>query len=93
MGQSIPATEHSVMTAWPTERAAIENMIEHFGGGVFAVVMDSYDYAKALAEVLPSIASKKIGKGGYMVLRPDSGDPTESVLMVRQILGSFRVLR
>ena len=28
------------------------------------------------------MASKKIGKGGYMVLRPDSGDPTEAVLMV-----------
>ena len=51
MAQSIPATEHSVMTAWPTEQAAIENMIEHFGSGLFACVMDSYDYAKALAEV------------------------------------------
>lgn len=27
------------------------------------------------------MASKKVGKGGYMVLRPDSGDPTEAVLM------------
>ena len=51
MAQSIPATEHSVMTAWPTEQAAIENMIEHFGSGLFACVMDSYDYAKALSEV------------------------------------------
>ncbi len=46
MAQSIPATEHSVMTAWPTEQEAIENMINHFGTGVFACVMDSYDYAK-----------------------------------------------
>lgn len=38
---------------------------------------------QALDEVLPCIASKKVGKGGYMVLRPDSGDPTEAVLMVR----------
>ena len=37
----------------------------------------------ASLKVLPAIASKKIGAGGYMVLRPDSGDPTESVLMVR----------
>ena len=34
-------------------------------------------------QVLPAIASKKIGAGGYIVLRPDSGDPTEAVLMVR----------
>ncbi len=45
-------------------------------------VMDSYDYAKALGEVLPLVAAKQIGKGGYMILRPDSGDPNEAVLMV-----------
>lgn len=83
VGQSIPATEHSVMTSWPTEKAAIENMIENFGDGLYAIVMDSYDYVKALNEVLPSVASRKVGKGGYMVLRPDSGDPTEAVIMVR----------
>lgn len=46
VGTSIPATEHSVMTAWHTEKAAIENMIDQFGDGLFACVMDSYDYAK-----------------------------------------------
>lgn len=46
IGVSIPATEHSVMTAWPNEREAILNMISHFGSGIFACVMDSYDYAK-----------------------------------------------
>lgn len=48
---SIPATEHSVMTAWPTERAAIDNMIDQFGYGLFACVMDSYDYAQVEAFV------------------------------------------
>jgi len=43
---SIPATEHSVMTAWRTEREALENMIEQFGTGIFACVMDSYDYVE-----------------------------------------------
>lgn len=81
VAQSIPATEHSVMTAWPTEQMAIENMIENFGTGTFACVMDSYDYTKALGEILPVVAQKQIGKGGYMVLRPDSGDPTDAVLM------------
>lgn len=31
--------------------------------------------------MLPSIAKKKVGRGGFMVLRPDSGDPIEAVLM------------
>ncbi|KAK9816981.1 hypothetical protein WJX72_007792 [[Myrmecia] bisecta] len=81
VGSSIPATEHSVMTSWPSEKEAIENMIIHFGTGLFACVMDSYDYAEALAEVVPAIAQKKIEAGGFMVLRPDSGDPVETILM------------
>ena len=35
---------------------------------------------QALSEVLPSVANKKVGRGGFMVLRPDSGDPVEAVL-------------
>ncbi|GIL51516.1 hypothetical protein Vafri_7487, partial [Volvox africanus] len=81
VGQSIPATEHSVMTSWPTEAAAMSNMIDNFGTGIYACVMDSYDYCKALSEVLPSVATHKVARGGYLVLRPDSGDPTEAVLM------------
>jgi nicotinamide phosphoribosyltransferase len=61
-------------------------MIEHFGSGIFACVMDSYDYVRALDEVIPSIHKEKVGKGGFMVLRPDSGDPVEAVLQVRTAL-------
>jgi len=81
VAQSIPATEHSVMTSWPNETDAINNMIQHFGKGVFACVMDSYDYANALNNVLPVIAKAKMEAGGWMVVRPDSGDPVEAVLM------------
>jgi len=78
---SVPATEHSVMTSWPNEIDAINNMIKHFGTGVFACVMDSYDYANALNVVLPTIAQAKTKAGGWMVCRPDSGDPVEAVIM------------
>jgi len=55
IAESIPATEHSVMTAWPTEADAIRNVIKHSAGEkqVFATVMDSYDYENALDKVLP----------------------------------------
>ena len=56
-------------------------MMNQFGHGLFACVMDSYDYAHALESILPSVASKHIANGGYMVLRPDSGDLIEVVLM------------
>ena len=90
----------SVMTAWATEREALEHMIENFGSGVFACVMDrfvvaplpslpsltllracSYDYEHALSEILPAVAKKKLAKGGFMVLRPDSGDPVQTVVL------------
>eukprot|EP00775_Hariotina_reticulata_P005943 gene5943-6182_t len=86
VGMSIPATEHSVMTCWPSERAAILNMIEQFGTGAFATVMDSYDYSKALTEVLPSVKEVKEAAGGFWVLRPDSGDPVEAVLAALRAL-------
>ena len=35
---------------------------------------------QALSEVIPAIAQQKIEQGGFMVLRPDSGDPVEAVL-------------
>ena len=55
MASSVPATEHSVMTAWATEKEAIDNMLEHFGGGLFSVVMDSYDYAAVRSCILQSL--------------------------------------
>jgi nicotinamide phosphoribosyltransferase len=86
VGESIPATEHSVMTAHPTEREAMLRVIEEFGDGVFACVMDSYDYIHALTEILPSIAQHKLDRGGFMILRPDSGDPLECVIAALEAL-------
>jgi len=43
--------------------------------------MDSYDYSNALDKVLPSLAELKKKKGGVWVLRPDSGDPVEAIMM------------
>ena len=60
VGSSIPATEHSVMTSYLTEKQAMEHMIKQFGSGVFAIVMDSYDYAAALEKILPSVAKRKV---------------------------------
>ena len=36
---------------------------------------------QALGKVLPVVAQQKLDAGGYMILRPDSGDPVECVLM------------
>lgn len=88
VASSIPATEHSVMTAWPNEQMAVENMMEMFGQndlvnklGIFATVGDSYDYKNFLENIVPVVAQKYAGKWGLWVLRPDSGDPVACVVM------------
>ncbi|KAJ2807612.1 hypothetical protein H4R20_001221 [Coemansia guatemalensis] len=80
VASSVPATEHSVMMAHQDERQAVLAMIEAYGDGAFACVMDTYDYARALEQVLPAVAERKLQRGGVLIIRPDSGDPVEAVL-------------
>jgi hypothetical protein len=80
VGQSIPATEHSVMTSFDEEFVAIENLINQYPGQIVACVMDSYNYDYALEVLLPRV-KPLIEKGtGVFVIRPDSGDPVVQVL-------------
>lgn len=69
------------LVVFSAERDAIANMIARFGkGGIFATVMDSYDYQRALDMVVPSVSAELIEAGGFWVLRPDSGDPCDAVV-------------
>jgi len=73
VGQSIAASEHSVMTSFKKEVDAFYQIIKNFGGGIekdrdhdnipkapFAVVMDSYDYENALINVFSPAIRKYI---------------------------------
>jgi nicotinamide phosphoribosyltransferase len=80
-GFSIPAAEHSTMTAWGEAREtdAFRNMIEQFGGEgkIVAVVSDSYDLFNAADNVWGDTLKAEVeAMGGTVVVRPDSGDPT-----------------
>lgn len=93
-GFSIPASEHSTMTAWGQEREAdaFANMIDRFGAkGLYAVVSDSYDINNAVTEIWgKQLKDKVTGAGGTLVVRPDSGDPVETpVQVVRQLAYAF----
>ena len=44
-------------------------------------VSEAGPFLQALSVVLPAVAQEKVDGGGFMVLRPDSGDPVEAVLM------------
>lgn len=85
-GFSIPAAEHSTITAWggpEKEIEAFRNMVDQFGGEnkMYAVVSDSYDIMQACDKWL-SLKDEITQKGGVLVVRPDSGDPSTIVSKV-----------
>ena len=81
---SIPAAEHSTMTAWGREHEeqAFANMLEQFGGEgkIVAVVSDSYDLWNAIDHIWGESLKEEVkNMGGTLVIRPDSGDPAKVV--------------
>jgi nicotinic acid phosphoribosyltransferase len=81
VGSSIPATEHSVMTSWPSEIQALRNLIKNNHNRIIACVMDSYDYENALDNILPQVKDEVERNKCILILRPDSGDPVKQVLL------------
>ncbi len=89
-GFSIPAAEHSTITSWGKDREAdaFENMLTAFPKGLVAVVSDSYDIFAACKEIWGAALKEKVlARDGLLVVRPDSGDPPETVKEVLSILG------
>lgn len=90
-GFSIPAAEHSTMTAWgqENEAKAYENMINQFAkpGSLVAVVSDSYDLYNAVRNIWGGVLRQKVlDSGATVVIRPDSGNPPDVVLKTLTIL-------
>jgi nicotinamide phosphoribosyltransferase len=107
-GFSIPAAEHSTITAWGRdgEAHAYRNMLRQFAkpGSLVAVVSDSYDLDHAVNALWGGeLRQAVIDSGATVIIRPDSGDPTTVVLNTVQSLDTsygadvnakgFRVLR
>ncbi len=76
-GFSIPAAEHSTITAWGQshEVDAMRNMLEQFPRGMVAVVSDSYDVFEACDRIWgQTLRDRVLQRDGCVVIRPDSGD-------------------
>ena len=88
-GFSIPAAEHSTITAWGREDEvrAYENMLTQFPQGLVAVVSDSYNVYEACEKLWGQVLKEKVlRRPGTLVVRPDSGNPRAVVLKVLEIL-------
>jgi nicotinamide phosphoribosyltransferase len=90
-GFSIPAAEHSTITAWgrEQEQQAYDNMLTQFPQGMVAVVSDSYNVYEACEKLWgQALHDKVVQRPGTLVVRPDSGNPREVVLKVLEILAA-----
>lgn len=93
-GLSIPASEHSTITAWGREGEAdaYRNMLKQFGGvdKIIAVVSDSYDLENAIKMWGTELYDDVLDSGTVLVVRPDSGDPTTvPVDAIEQLMSYF----
>lgn len=93
-GYSVPASEHSTMTAWgkDQELEVARYLLKTFPTGPLSVVSDSYDLWHFIDDIigkdLKSLVLDRAETGGHLVIRPDSGDPVENVLKVLDHLKS-----
>ncbi len=90
-GFSIPAAEHSTITAWGQEREvdAFRNMLTHFArpGSLVAIVSDSYNLWNAVSNLWGgTLRDEVIKSGATVIIRPDSGNPPEIVLKTLELL-------
>ena len=86
---SIPASEHSTITSWtePFEVKAFENMLDQFPTGLVACVSDSYDIIRACRDHWgTTLRDKILSRDGRLVIRPDSGDPVQTLKLIFDIL-------
>lgn len=90
-GFSIPASEHSTMTAWGEEREvdAFRNMLTAYPTGLVACVSDSYNVYRACEKVWGELLKPDIvQRQGTLVIRPDSGDPVRVLARVFDIIAA-----
>jgi nicotinamide phosphoribosyltransferase len=86
-GYSINAAEHSTITSWENESDAFENMLTQYPTGLVAVVSDSYNIYDACENLWGTKLKEQIIKrDGTLVIRPDSGDPSEVCCKILDIL-------
>ncbi|WP_298737022.1 nicotinate phosphoribosyltransferase [uncultured Chitinophaga sp.] len=88
-GQSIPATEHSIVTLLGEkgEPEIFRHVLNTFPTGVVACVSDSYNIFRACEQYWGNELKEQIlSRDGTLVIRPDSGDPVRTLLKVFDIL-------
>lgn len=77
----------STIISWgrSREKDAYEHLLDQFPSGPLAVVSDSYDIFKACKHIWGDKLKERVmerSEDSVLVIRPDSGDPIETLLEV-----------
>lgn len=90
-GMSVPATEHSICTLLGEkgEKDVFRHVLDTFPSGIVACVSDSFNIFRACEEYWgEEFKDRVLERDGTLVIRPDSGDPVQTLLKVFDILFS-----
>lgn len=88
-GMSVPATEHSIMTLLGAEgeKQIFDHVLNAYPEGILSCVSDSYNIFNAVGELWGKEFKERIlHRNGTLVIRPDSGDPVQTLLKVFEML-------
>ncbi len=92
-GFSIPASEHSTTTmhGHRGEAQLVSQMFDNYAkpGGIFATVIDSYDWLNFIRVIGPMFKERLIKSGAKWVFRPDSGHPIKTPVKCVEELGEI----
>lgn len=78
---TVPATEHSVMSAGSKEGEleTFQRLFKTYPKGILSVVSDTWDLWNVLTNILPQLKDEIMSREGKLVIRPDSGNPADII--------------
>ena len=82
VGASVPASEHSVMSAGgkETEIETYRRLITKiYPAGIVSIVSDTWDFFNVINGLAVELKPEIMAREGKVVFRPDSGDPVEII--------------
>lgn len=82
VASTVAATEHSVMCAGGEEGefGTFKRLItEVYPSGIISIVSDTWDFWQVVEDFLPRLKRDILQRDGRVVVRPDSGDPTDII--------------
>ena len=85
---SVPATEHSVMTARGRDGEAevVDQLLDAYPKGILSIVADSYDTRAFVRMLADKFKDRILARDGKVVVRPDSGSPMGETVKVLDML-------